>query len=63
MFIDAEERRVASGDAVFIPSGSTHGIRNVGSDTLVYLTANRAFGIKREKEIWPMNAPGSMNNV
>lgn len=53
MIIDEENSTVSKGDAVFIPSGSTHGIKNTGQDTLVYLTANKAFGKIREKEIWP----------
>lgn len=56
MLIDAEERPVRKGDAIFIPSGASHGIRNAGSNTLVYLTANRPFGIDREKELWPLAA-------
>jgi mannose-6-phosphate isomerase-like protein (cupin superfamily) len=56
MIIDAEERRVCEGDAVFIPSGASHGIGNIGPGDLVYLTANRSFGIGREKELWPLPA-------
>jgi quercetin dioxygenase-like cupin family protein len=52
MFIDGEGRKVYSGDAVFIPGGSTHGIKNNALETLTYLTANKAFGVSREKEIW-----------
>jgi len=54
MSIDDVSEEVKEGDAVFIPSNATHGIKNVGRRTLIYLTANRAFGKKREKEIWPI---------
>jgi mannose-6-phosphate isomerase-like protein (cupin superfamily) len=53
MFIDEESKKVGEGDAIFIPSNSTHGIKNVGKNKLVYLTTNQAFGEKRENEIWP----------
>ena len=53
MFIDDQTQEVKKGDAVFIPSNSTHGIENIGEEILTYLTANKAFGKKREAEIWP----------
>jgi mannose-6-phosphate isomerase-like protein (cupin superfamily) len=53
MIIDDNTREVKEGDAVFIPSSSTHGIKNIGDDRLTYLTANQAFGKQREEEIWP----------
>jgi mannose-6-phosphate isomerase-like protein (cupin superfamily) len=52
MHIDDEENIVAAGNAVFIPGQSIHGIRNHGKVQLSYLTANTAFGIAREQEIW-----------
>lgn len=52
MRIDGEERQVYSGDAVYIPGGSVHGILNNASETLIYLTANKAFGTDREMQIW-----------
>ena len=52
MFIDDQTQVVKKGDAVFIPSNATHGIENIGEDILTYLTANKAFGKKREAEIW-----------
>ncbi|MEN6319546.1 MAG: cupin domain-containing protein [Syntrophaceae bacterium] len=52
MIIDDHTREVREGDAVFIPENATHGIKNTGSDTLTYLTANQAFGKRREEEIW-----------
>jgi mannose-6-phosphate isomerase-like protein (cupin superfamily) len=53
MIIDEESEEVKEGDAILIPSGSTHGIENIGDDTLTYLTANQAFGRRRENELWP----------
>jgi len=53
MFIDDKAKDVMEGDAVFIPSNSTHGIKNTGKCKLTYLTTNKAFGKKRENEIWP----------
>jgi len=53
MFIDDTTQEVQKGDSVFIPSNSIHGIENIGEDVLTYLTANKAFGKKREIEIWP----------
>ena len=53
MFIDDQAQEVKKGDAIFIPSNSTHGIKNIGENVLTYLTANQAFGKKREAEIWP----------
>ena len=50
MYIDDQTREVKEGDAVFIPSNAMHGIENIGEEVLTYLTANKAFGIK--KEIW-----------
>ncbi len=52
MNIDNHTREVKEGDAVFIPSNATHGIKNIGSHKLIYLTANQAFGKQREEEIW-----------
>lgn len=56
MIIDEQERGVGEGEAIFIPSNATHGIKNIGSERLVYLTANRAFGVERERSIWPVGS-------
>jgi len=53
MVIDDQEEEVNAGDAVHIPSNSTHGIKNIGNERLTYLTANQAFGKQREEELWP----------
>ena len=53
MIIAEESQEVKEGNAIFILSGSTHGIKNIGDDTLTYLTANQAFGRQREHELWP----------
>ncbi len=52
MLIDDESEQVKAGDAIFIPSGATHGIKNIGDCPLFYLTANQAFGEQKEEEIW-----------
>lgn len=52
MHIDSEQKEVKKGDAVFIPGNSNHGIVNSGDHTLTYLTANQAFGIDKENQIW-----------
>ncbi len=53
MIIDNQAEDVKNGDAVFIPSNATHEIKNTGTDTFTYLTANQAFGKRKEEEIWP----------
>ncbi len=52
MIIDEQTKEVDEGDAVFVPSNSTHGIKNTGESKLTYLTANQAFGKQREEEMW-----------
>jgi mannose-6-phosphate isomerase-like protein (cupin superfamily) len=56
MIIDDCTKEVKEGDAVFIPSNSKHGIKNIGNNMLTYLTANQAFGKLREQEIWPQES-------
>jgi len=53
MFVDYETEEVQEGNAIFVPSNSTHGIQNIGSDVLTYLTANQGFGKLKEEELWP----------
>ncbi len=53
MIVDDETEEVQEGDAIFVPSNSTHGIKNIGNGILVYLTANQAFGKQREEKLWP----------
>lgn len=52
VIIDDEQQELQAGDAVLIPANAKHGIKNIGEITLKYLTANKAFGTKRESEIW-----------
>lgn len=53
MTIDSESCQVAAGDAVFIPSNKTHGIKNLGDGVLEYLTANSpAFSDDYAKDLW-----------
>jgi len=54
MIIEREEWVVEAGDAVYIPSNKDHGIKNIGSKVLEYLTANSpAFDPDYEKALWP----------
>jgi mannose-6-phosphate isomerase-like protein (cupin superfamily) len=54
MMIGDETQQVGAGDAVYIPPDSMHGIRNIGDDTLEYLTANSpAFDKDYEDLLWP----------
>lgn len=39
MRVGAEEREVAAGDLVRVPSGAAHGIRNVSGEVLTYVSA------------------------
>lgn len=54
MIIENEQEYVNAGDAVFIPSNKKHGIKNIGTDILHYLTANSpAFDEEYENTMWP----------
>ncbi|MHC4479191.1 MAG: cupin domain-containing protein [Planctomycetota bacterium] len=56
MTVDDETREVFAGDAIYIPSHSQHGIRNIANGPLKYLTANSpCFGKIQETKIWPSN--------
>jgi len=59
MIIEEESREVFAGDAVYIPSNSNHGIKNIGNDVLEYLNANApAFSDQYECSLWP-SAPSN----
>lgn len=54
MIMEEQTREVAVGDAVYIPSSSKHGIKNIGNDILEYLTVNSpAFSKDYESRLWP----------
>lgn len=54
MFIEDESKKVATGDAIYIPSNLKHGIKNIGSEVLEYLTANApVFSKEYEGALWP----------
>lgn len=63
MTIDNETSIVKRGDSVFIPGNSRHGIRNLGSDELVYLTANQSFGRHIESQTWPNKANAGPKDI
>ena len=51
--IEDEEKTVEPGDAIYIPSNKTHGIKNIGNEVLEYLTANTpAFDSDYESRLW-----------
>jgi mannose-6-phosphate isomerase-like protein (cupin superfamily) len=54
VIIEEEEKEVVPGDAVYISGNVCHGIRNVGDEVLVYLTANSPpFDREYENAKWP----------
>jgi mannose-6-phosphate isomerase-like protein (cupin superfamily) len=54
MFIEDESKKVAAGDAIYIPSNLKHGIKNIGNEVLEYLTANApVFSKEYEEALWP----------
>jgi mannose-6-phosphate isomerase-like protein (cupin superfamily) len=59
MIIENESQEVNAGDAILIPSNFKHGIKNLGSEILEYITANApVFSKVYEAHLWPA-APGS----
>lgn len=52
MTIENESSTVKTGDAIYIPGNSIHGIKNIGNDQLIYLTANKSFSEVVEKSTW-----------
>ena len=64
MILGEESREVFAGDAVYIPSNSNHGIKNIGDDVLEYLTANTpAFSDQYESTLWPSAPPNSEGSL
>src|SRR4030042_3585529 len=54
MIIENEHEQVRAGDAVYIPANAMHGIKNIGDETLEYLTANSPpFSVDYENKLWP----------
>jgi mannose-6-phosphate isomerase-like protein (cupin superfamily) len=54
MTIDEETREITAGDPVYIPPNRKHGIKNIGTDVLEYLTANSPpFSEGYENAFWP----------
>jgi len=54
VIIENETREVSSGDAVYIPPNKKHGIKNIGDESLEYLTANSpVFTKEYEDALWP----------
>jgi len=54
MIIENEQEYVNTGDAIYIPSNKKHGIKNIGTESLEYLTANAPnFDKDYENRLWP----------
>jgi medium-chain acyl-[acyl-carrier-protein] hydrolase len=54
MIIENEESIMKAGDAVYIPSNKQHGIKNIGTKDLEYLTVNSPiFDVDYENKLWP----------
>jgi mannose-6-phosphate isomerase-like protein (cupin superfamily) len=54
MIIEGESKEVSEGDAIYIPPNHEHGIKNIGSTVLKYLTANSpVFSKEYEDSLWP----------
>ncbi len=57
MIVEEESREVTTGDAIYIPPGKKHGIRNTGNEVLKYLSANTpCFTKEYEDRFWPENS-------
>ena len=55
MTVDGKEQEIQSGDCIFIPSYSKHGLKNTGDTILRYLSAASPSFTKEEcKEYWPL---------
>ena len=56
MTIENEQVYVENGDAIYISSNKKQGIKNIGTETLEYLTENTpAFIEEYENKLWPIN--------
>ena len=54
MRVGEEEEEVITGESIFIPSNESHGLKNIGTGTLRYLSAGSPpFGRDKERELWP----------
>jgi len=54
MIVEGESKKVIAGDAVYVPSNSKHGIKNISNIVLEYLTVNSpVFSKKYENTLWP----------
>ena len=55
MTIDNEEQEVNTGDCIFIPSFSKHGLINTGNTILKYISAaSPSFTSKECEKLWPL---------
>lgn len=57
MTVGPETREVGTGDCIFVPSASMHGIRNCGQETLRYFSAAApAFDTNELDSLWPLSS-------
>ena len=57
--VDDEERSVAEGDCIFIPSFARHGLKNTGSTPLTYVSASSPSFTRHECDgLWPLKSLG-----
>lgn len=55
MTVGAEKQTVYTGECIFIPSNIPHGIENLGTGKLIYLTASSpVFSIEYEEQMWSL---------
>jgi mannose-6-phosphate isomerase-like protein (cupin superfamily) len=53
MTVDDEQREVEAGDAVLIPAGAEHAIRNIGSGPLEYVSVTTPpFPVQISGDTW-----------
>ena len=55
MTVDGEQKVVQSGDCIYFPSGTEHGLKNNGESVLRYLSAaSPSFTQEQCEEWWPL---------
>lgn len=57
MQVGNEECEVSKGDSIFIPSNEEHGLINIGTGKLIYLSSGSPpFGKDLEMKLWPLTS-------
>lgn len=53
MTVGNEEAEVTKGDCIFIPSNENHGIRNIGTNKLIYISScSPSFSLEECDKLW-----------